>query len=319
MVTQCTSCLVWFKVTREQLHAAHGLVRCSACGTVFNALATLRHDAPDAHDVHGTGLPAVEAIGHGMAPAAPPAKQEKPTPSPKPDETNGMEDILWEVIEQQPLQTEAHERPAGEAAVDNGPAPAAFDAGTAATDGGPADLPPAFEPESEPDADEALPPVPEPLSAPSGRLRWLWATVLGMVLLALVAQIVYVRRASIAPLFGVSLGPSIALDQYAITGATLDTAPGKPGALMLTGKLLNRAGHKQPLPLLRVTLTDRFGDTVGARVLTPGQYGADANAALKAHQSFMFHVKLADPGASAVGFSIVLCKHRNHSVWCQES
>lgn len=46
MVTQCTVCRVWFRISREQLRAAHGLARCSQCGTVFNALATLRHDPP---------------------------------------------------------------------------------------------------------------------------------------------------------------------------------------------------------------------------------------------------------------------------------
>jgi len=319
MVTQCTSCLVWFKVTREQLHAAHGLVRCSACGTVFNALATLRHDTPGTNKAPGTELPAVDDIGRGTAPAAP-GKQKEQAPAPKSDETDGMEDMLWKVIEQQPLQSDAREDRLGEGAFEEDqPDAAGFDAEPAAVDRDADDLSPAPGGESEPEAGEALPPMLEPLATPSGRLRWLWATVLGLVLLALVVQIVYVRRASMAALFGISLGQTIALDQYAITGATLDAAPSQPGALMLSGKLLNKADRTQPLPLLRVTLTDRFGDTVGARVLTPRQYGADAKAALNAHRRFMFHVKLADPGASAVGFSLVLCEHRDHSVWCQGS
>lgn len=71
MVTQCTVCRVWFRINREQLRAAHGLARCSQCNTVFNALATLRHDPP--HDLHDGDSgefsaeddepPSVEAVG----------------------------------------------------------------------------------------------------------------------------------------------------------------------------------------------------------------------------------------------------------------
>lgn len=47
MYTQCTICRTWFRVEREQLHVARGMVRCGECGTVFNSLATLRHALPD--------------------------------------------------------------------------------------------------------------------------------------------------------------------------------------------------------------------------------------------------------------------------------
>lgn len=46
MITRCAVCRTWFQVAPESLHAVHGLVRCGKCGTVFNALATLRSEPP---------------------------------------------------------------------------------------------------------------------------------------------------------------------------------------------------------------------------------------------------------------------------------
>ncbi|MGH8127056.1 MAG: DUF3426 domain-containing protein [Gammaproteobacteria bacterium] len=176
----------------------------------------------------------------------------------------------------------------------------------------------------EPSVDEAeIPSLFELPQGPSFRRRLtyrrLWGAALTLALLALAGQIVYAQRASLAGLFGVRFGHTIALDRYTIADAALDAVSRQPGVLVLSGNLVNRADHKQPLPMLRVTLTDRYGETIGARMLTPPQYGADTNAALKAHRRFMFHVKLADPGSGAVGFSLVLCKHRDRSLWCQGS
>ncbi|MGA7965114.1 MAG: DUF3426 domain-containing protein [Gammaproteobacteria bacterium] len=284
MVTQCTACQVWFKVTREQLHAAHGLVRCSACGTVFNALATLRHGRPDTDFSPDDVSPPADEAGDEVPAEPPPVGVASETQEPRPR----FDDFRSEVFEVE-----------GES-------------GT-----------PLSEPAEKSTVDAEIPSLPESLQNPSPhRLRIqsrLWFTVLALALAALAGQIVYARRTSLAGLLGVTGGQAIALDRYTIADATLDGAPREPGVLVLSGKLLNRADRTQPLPLLRVTLTDRYGDVIGARMLTPRLYGAGTNAALKAHRRFMFHVKLADPGSSAVGFSLVLCKHYDRSLWCQGS
>jgi len=149
------------------------------------------------------------------------------------------------------------------------------------------------------------------------RQRRLWGLVVGLASLALAAQIVYAQRDSLGRMFGLPRSEPM-LHQYAISGATLNAAR-QPGALVLKGALVNQGSRSQPFPLIRVTLTNRYGDTVGARILSPRQYGAGQKTLLQAHQHFMFHVKLADPGSSAVGFSLVLCKHRGHSILCQDS
>lgn len=285
MVTQCTACQVWFKVTREQLHAAHGLVRCSACGTVFNALATLRHGRPDADfsPPDEASFPADEAGDE--VPEEPPSIGEVcETHEARPR----FDDFRSEVLEVEAESGASLSEPAGE---------------------------------STPDAE--IPSLPESLQNPSPQhhhiQRRLWIMVLALALAALAGQIVYARRASLAGLLGITAGQAITLDRYTISDATLDGSPRQPGVLVLSGKLLNRADRAQPLPLLRVTLTDRYGEGIGARTLTPRLYGAGTNAALGAHRHFMFHVKLADPGSSAVGFSLVLCKHYDRSLWCQGS
>lgn len=313
MVTQCTACQVWFKVTRDQLHAAHGLVRCSACDTVFNALATLRHGRPEA--VAGSaGVPASADIVMAETSAAaseavsPPAADTKITGAaasessklqPNPDEELPASDV-----------------PPGYRS--------GFDSFKTATDEAEEQsFAPLTVPDAEVSADEDVPLSLQSRASSShhGRFtyRWPWIVALALALLALIGQLVYAQRVSIAGLLGIATGRSIALDRYTITGASLDGAPRQPGVLVLSGKLLNRADHAQPLPLLRVTLTDRYGEPVGARTLTPGQYGARANGALNAHRRLMFHVKFADPGPSAVGFVLVLCKHRDRSLWCQGS
>ncbi len=44
MYTRCSECETLFRVSREQLNAARGQVRCGHCGMVFDALASLREE-----------------------------------------------------------------------------------------------------------------------------------------------------------------------------------------------------------------------------------------------------------------------------------
>ncbi len=314
MVTQCTACRVWFEATRDQLHAAHGLVRCSACGTVFNALATLRHDVPDTGADPDAVSPSMLAVDEIEGQAIPSAAPEIKT-----DTVGNIEDETWGSSPPQPGTGE--EQSANDA-----------DREVQAESGEPGIESPAAQggsaislqtPEFPSSVDAAISPLFELPGSPSkhdrSAYRWLWIAGLVLALLVLVGQLVYSGRVPIAGLFGITLGQRIALDHYRIIGATLDGAPRQPGALVLSGTLLNRADRTQPLPLLRVTLTDRYGATVGARIFTPRQYGANTHTALKAHRRLMFHVRLADPGSSAVGFSLVLCQHRNRAVWCRGS
>lgn len=395
MVTQCTACLIWFKVTREQLHAAHGLVRCSACNTVFNALATLRHDMPEGAVLGGTTSAVREDSASDSGTLPSPETEEADSAGgdvPVPNGERGVDreqepagaaagDEVGEPENSGPLRMEPYlGMPPDEAAPESGPA---FESGAAsepdaaeepevpipvreefneldlymasalgeeelreAEAGGyvetgspdPDEEPspaqaqpaPAAGDYPGPGSGEEFPPegaeagapgseTPPPFAVERGkrRPRRLWGLVLGLAAMLLAVQIVYAQRDALGRIFGLPRSAPM-LSQYAITGATLDAAQ-QPGALVLKGALLNRGRRAQPLPLIRVTLTNRYGDTVGARILSPGQYGVGQKPLLQAHQRVMFHVKLADPGSSAVGFSLVLCKHHGHSILCQDS
>ncbi|MDH0690491.1 zinc-ribbon domain-containing protein, partial [Stutzerimonas stutzeri] len=43
-ITQCPNCSTRFRISRSQLRAAHGAVRCGACLEVFNAVHHLLRD-----------------------------------------------------------------------------------------------------------------------------------------------------------------------------------------------------------------------------------------------------------------------------------
>jgi len=395
MVTQCTACLIWFKVTREQLHAAHGLVRCSACNTVFNALATLRHDMPegavlggstsavreeiasDSGTLPSTGFEETDFAGEEepgpnggwranreQEPAEDVAADEleepgnsgplrmepylgmppdeaRPEPEPPPEmEAESEHDTAEEPDEPVPVREEFNELDlymasalgeedlrevaagghgeTGSPGPNEEPSPAQEQPAAA---GGDYTEPGSGEEFALQGAEaEALGSETPPGFAVERGKRWqrrIWGSVLGLAVMLLAAQIVYAQRDALGRMFGLPRSVPM-LSQYAITGATLDAAQ-QPGALVLKGSLLNDGRRAQPLPLIRVALTNRYGDTVGARILSPSQYGAGQKPLLQAHQRAMFHVKLADPGSSAVGFSLVLCKHHGHSILCQDS
>jgi len=87
---------------------------------------------------------------------------------------------------------------------------------------------------------------------------------------------------------------------------------GTPGAGELTvrASVKNNAPRSQPLPLLRVTVQDRFGNRVAARDVPPAAYlmtRAAGAAALAAGQRVDAQMAFVDPGQNAVGFEIDAC------------
>ncbi len=60
--------------------------------------------------------------------------------------------------------------------------------------------------------------------------------------------------------------------QFEIVGSELIEAPGKPGRILLTATLINRAKAKQDLPSLDLKLTDNANQVVVGRALHPSDY-----------------------------------------------
>ncbi|MET1080646.1 MAG: DUF3426 domain-containing protein [Pseudomonas sp.] len=75
-VTQCPQCRTSFRVSRAQLGAAHGAVRCGACLHVFNAAQQLQHELARAVAPAVELAPLMPAPSPPVAPA-PPANAEK--------------------------------------------------------------------------------------------------------------------------------------------------------------------------------------------------------------------------------------------------
>ncbi|MWV15619.1 DUF3426 domain-containing protein [Pseudomonas sp. L-22-4S-12] len=99
-VTQCPHCRTSFRISRAQLGAAHGAVRCGACMHVFNAAQQLLVDQTRAKPATEPTPPAT-ARPAAATPAAAPAAQPKtvPAPAPSPDKPAAPPkqsvDTLW--------------------------------------------------------------------------------------------------------------------------------------------------------------------------------------------------------------------------------
>ena len=150
-----------------------------------------------------------------------------------------------------------------------------------------------------------------------------WAA--GALLLAAVfiAQLIDHRRDALAtdPRFsakltqlygalGVRLMPRWDLHAYDVRQLGASVEPGSVGAITVRASIHNAAAKPQPLPLLRVTLQDRFGNRLASRDVGPRDYlpaSIAAPAMLSADQRIDAQLAFVDPGASAVGFELDAC------------
>jgi predicted Zn finger-like uncharacterized protein len=181
------------------------------------------------------------------------------------------------------------------------------------------------EPESPADLDVAA--DPEPAFAGSTARAWLarhgWALGAALAALTLALQIINHNRDSLAagPLLnrpltalygalGVALVPQWDLHAYDVRQLGASTDAEHAGQIMVRASIKNAGEHAQPLPLLRVTLQDRFGNRVAARDVQPQFYlpgVVPPSALLGAGQRIDAEMAFVDPGASAVGFELDAC------------
>ena len=154
-------------------------------------------------------------------------------------------------------------------------------------------------------------------------LTHLWGAGTAVLMLLLAAQIVHHYRHDLAagdrlyrPLtalysaLGVSLVPRWNLAAYDVRqlGASADNT--SAGQITVRASVKNTAKHAQPLPLLRVTLQDRFGNRIAARDVPPKAYlpsAIPASSFLSAGQRIDAEMAFVDPGTNAVGFEIDAC------------
>lgn len=89
------------------------------------------------------------------------------------------------------------------------------------------------------------------------------------------------------------------------------------GNLHIQASITNRASFAQPLPLLRLQLEDRYGESVATRDFEPAEYlrnPALATRPLSAGTSIEADLRIAVPGSDAVGYRIDLCLRESATV-----
>jgi predicted Zn finger-like uncharacterized protein len=159
---------------------------------------------------------------------------------------------------------------------------------------------------------------------------WMLAAILAA--LVLLAQILNHNRDELAanarfnhPLtrlygaLGIKLFPRWDLRAYDVRQLGAEADSGGAGVITVRASIKNAAPEPQPLPLLRVTLQDRFGNRIAMRDVTPHSYLPESippASFLAAGQRIDAQMGFADPGADAVGFEIDACLPARGGVAC---
>jgi len=163
--------------------------------------------------------------------------------------------------------------------------------------------------------------VPEP-AQPRASQPWLWALGAVLLLALLGAQAINHWRNELAtqpgwygPMsqmyarLGIALNPAWDLNAYDLRqqGATGD---GASGDIRVRVSLANRGKRAQPMPIVRLTLLDRYGKRVAARDLQPSDYLTPTQLAmgfLRADQRVDSEIAVKDPGPDAASFELDAC------------
>ncbi len=260
MFTRCPSCDTAFRITAEQLAAAHGRVRCGRCQKVFNALECISDGGlpPPGGDRPGQtahGLP-LEMTPTGHAESSTQAPEEASAA----ESATGVTDRL------------AVEVPQGGERYPSGAVAAADDSLDVLLE----ELPPALR-------EDLL-----QQSTDKGRLRGVvWSVAALLLILLLLLQLAWTFQealiARIPALAGVRDSACALLDcpapvlqapHQAIRMLARDVRkhPRYKDTLLVNGTLVNQADRPLPFPLLQFGLYNVDGVLIGARRFKPEEY-----------------------------------------------
>ncbi len=150
-------------------------------------------------------------------------------------------------------------------------------------------------------------------------LRVLWRAGSVLLVLLLGIQLIHHYRNDLAGVgwlrglyasIGMPLTPHWDLNAYEVHQLGAFAGPQSPGELTVRASVKNTGEKQQPLPLLRITVQDRFGNRMATRDVPPTAYLAAASAAhsyMEAGQRVDAEIGFVDPGPNAVGFEIDAC------------
>jgi hypothetical protein len=154
------------------------------------------------------------------------------------------------------------------------------------------------------------------------RPRWQYTAGVALLAVVLLMQILHYNRQSLAlnntfgglatkvyGWFGVTLMPRWDLTAYSVKQLGAE-AEGTGSQLRVRLSVQNDSSRVQPLPLLRLTLQDRYGNAVATRDLTPADYLPKRVAnqrLLEPDQRIDVELHVVDSNKAAIGFEIDAC------------
>jgi hypothetical protein len=115
---------------------------------------------------------------------------------------------------------------------------------------------------------------------------------------------------------GVPLQPHWDLSAYEVRQQGAESEGGPHSAIRVRFSLANHAMRAQPVPLLRLTLLDRYGRRVAERDLTPADYwprGRATQSFLSADERVDSEVEVRDPSADSASFELDVCLPDAHN------
>lgn len=321
-------------VAAMDLRVGQGYVRCGRCDRVFNALLSLSEDLdPGEQSGHAaTGTSTVPALEEGDLPSQTPSlPAQEPAPEPAeewPDGADDQHESDVDVVDSQAtgtfetivlegdgyLQTEEHidedelEEQLQQIARQIEGNNAREDAAESVV----ADAP-ASQASPELDADEAVGNRP--------RAHWAWVAAAVLLVLALAAQIVHHNRQQLVAtawleqplqglygLFGQVLEPAWDLAAYDLRQLGGEEMGGTGTTIVLRASVHNQSANRQPPPLIRAILKDRFGNAIATREIAPHDYlRSAAPARMAPDQRLDVELALEDPNRQAVGYELDTC------------
>ncbi len=151
-----------------------------------------------------------------------------------------------------------------------------------------------------------------------------WGMIAGIAVLALVLvlQVLHQSRESLAtiPAFNSVAGPMYRAlgkplsPQWDITGWRFEVTRGSTDEgnenLTIYSRLGNKSEQPLPYPLIGISLTDRFEETIGSRVLDPADYlpsDLDPRKLVEPGNTFNAVITIPSPAEDATGFKLNVC------------
>jgi hypothetical protein len=101
--------------------------------------------------------------------------------------------------------------------------------------------------------------------------------------------------------------PFRALDQIKLLSRELKAHPLRPGVLVLTATIVNRAAQSQAYPDIEVTLLDIHSQQLARQVFKPSDYlaqGSDLRRGMTPQAYLALSLEMPDPGDGAAGFEL---------------